>query len=79
MANKFIIVKVEECGVLVKFVPSITTKDEIYNYMINELSGVNRWKAFGDNIWFFKQYGYDKYGIPTDENSDDENADSDDE
>jgi hypothetical protein len=70
--NKFIIADVKETGILVKFEPSITKIEDIQNFMIKELCGVNRWKAFDDNLWFFKQYGYDKFGNPTDEDYDSE-------
>lgn len=67
MNPNFTITEVKETGIKVKINSADVTSKDIYNFMLKDLSGVNRWKAFGDLIWFFNQCGYNKYGFPIDE------------
>ena len=75
-SNKFIIVSVEERGIKVKFEPSITTTNEIEEFMKKELAGTNTWKCFGDLLWFYRS----PYLVDEDEDEDeDSDYESDDE
>lgn len=52
-SNKFIISDVGTHGITVKFVPKITSVNEIEEFMRKELSGVNTWKCFGETLYFY--------------------------
>ena len=75
MDNKFILIKSDERGYTVKYVPKITTIQEIEAYMNENMSGANTWKVFGDLIWFYRSpYLCEE----KDEEDEDENAEDED-